>query len=158
NLAGITPCYITGELQNRGDHVVLDIRVYSHDQGSPVSVVSVEGDPKDLRPILKEAALQIMSRIAPFAVALHYYDEELAANQLDFTKTRAMIGDTLTKSSRWHSYLAYSLIGRMHASRAELDKALGPEQRQAELDTAVSYLDAALLQAPGFFGARLSLA
>jgi tetratricopeptide (TPR) repeat protein len=158
NLAGITPYYVTGELQNRGEGVVLDVRVYSRDRESPVSVISVKGDPKDLRPMLQEAALRILSRIDPYAVALHFYNEELAANELGFVKTRALIGDTLTKSPRWRSYLAYNLIGRMHARKAELDKALSPEQRQAELDMAVDYLDAALVQAPGFFGANLNLA
>jgi tetratricopeptide (TPR) repeat protein len=158
NLAGITPYYVTGELQSRGEGVVLDVRVYSRDRDQPVSVVSVKGDPKDLRPMLKDAALQIMMRIDPYVVALHYYHEELDANQLGFIKTRAMIGDTLTLSPRWRSYLAYDLIGRMHARKAALDTALSPEQRTAELDTAVDYLGAALVQAPGFFSAQLDLA
>ncbi|MFO1058853.1 MAG: tetratricopeptide repeat protein [Dongiaceae bacterium] len=158
NLAGITAYYVTGELQSRGEGVVLDVRVYSRDRDAPVSVISVKGDPKDLRPMLKEAALRILGRIDPYAVALHYYHEELGAGDLGFGKTRAMIGDTLTKSPRWRGYLAYNLIGRMHAKKAELDTALAPEQRQAELDLAVDYLDAALVQAPGFFGAHLNLA
>jgi tetratricopeptide (TPR) repeat protein len=158
NLAGITAFYVTGELQNRGEGVVLDVRIYSRDRDNPVTVVSVKGDPKDLRPMLKEAALKILSRIDPYAVALHDYQEELAANELGFVKTRAMIGDALALSPRWRNYLAYNLIGRMHARKAELDTALSPEQRQAELDMAADYLGAALVQAPRFFSARLDLA
>jgi tetratricopeptide (TPR) repeat protein len=158
NLLGFTPYYVSSDFTTRGSVTVFTARIYTRDKIEPVKEVRVKGIPDDLQPILHEAALQILEKIDPYVIALYYYREELAKSEFGFTKTRELIGSSLANSPRWKSYLAYNLIGRMHLTKARLATSLTDEERQVELGTAIDYLKAALVQAPGFFLANRDLA
>jgi tetratricopeptide (TPR) repeat protein len=158
NLLGLTPYYVSSDFTTRGSAMVFTARIYTRDEIEPVKEIRVKGTPDDFQPILHEAALQILEKIDPYVVALYYYREELAKGEFGFTKTRELIGSVLANSPRWKSYLAYNLIGRMHLTKARLATTLTDEERQAELGTAIDYLKAALVQAPGFFFANRDLA
>ena len=158
NLLGFTPYYVSSDFTTRGSVTVFTARIYTRDKIEPVKEVQVKGSTDDLQPILHEAALQILEKIDPYVVALYYYREELAKNEFGFTKTRELLGSSLANSPRWKSYLAYNLIGRMHLTKARLATTLSDDERRAEIGTAIDYLKAALIQAPGFFLANRDLA
>src|SRR5262249_54044508 len=72
-----------------------------------------------------------------------------------FAKSREFCRLHLERRPFALNYLAYDLIGRMHRRRAEEDAALTDAEREAELATALTYLEAALQQQPEFFLANL---
>src|SRR5262249_41785417 len=109
-------------------------------------------------PMFHEAAIQILTALSPYLVALHYYREEFANNDFAFPKTREMLGKQITDSARLKSYLAYELIGRTYRIRAERDTKLTDAQKAEALGWAQYYLRAALIQAPDFFQSNLNLA
>ena len=158
DLAGITPFHVTGEVTPEQEGIRFTARIFSPGDDGAVSEVAVVGKASDLKPMFHEAALQIMTDISPYVVALYYFHEEMGEPELAFTKTRELLGRHIVESPRWRTYLAYDLIGRTHRVKAELDTKLSPEDRAKELDTAVEYLQAALVQAPDFFHANLNLA
>ena len=158
SLIGFTAYYVSSDVTTLGGEAVFTARIYTRDKDKPVMEVRVTGSADTPGPLLHEAALQIMAKIDPYVVALYYFREELAKNELGFTKTRELLATSLATSPRWKSHLAYGLIGRMHLTRARLATALTDAERRAELDTAVEYLKAALVQAPEFFLANRDLA
>jgi len=158
DLTGITPYHISSEVTPQEDGIRFTARIYTPGDSSPVGQVTVIGKASDLKPMLHEAALQILTNISPYVVAVYYFHEEMADESLAFTKTRELLGRHIVESPRWRTYLAYDLIGRTHRVKAELDTKLSPEDRAKELDTAAEYLQAALVQAPDFFYANLNLA
>jgi len=118
----------------------------------------LKGKSDDLRPMFHDAAIQILTALSPYLVALHYYRNELANNDFGFPQTREMLGKQLTDSARMKSYLAYDLLGRTYRIKAELDTKLPALQKAEALDSAEHYLKAALVQAPEFFHSNLNLA
>jgi tetratricopeptide (TPR) repeat protein len=158
DLVGITPYHVVGEITPEQEGIRFTARTYAPGDNGRVSVVSVTGKVSNLKPMFHEAALQILTDISPYVVALYYFHEEMAQEDMSFEKTRQLLGRHIGESPRWRTYLAYDLIGRTHRVKAELDTKLSPENRQKELETAVEYLQAALVQAPDFFYSNLNLA
>jgi Tfp pilus assembly protein PilF len=105
-----------------------------------------------------DAALQILTALSPYLVALHYYREEFANSDFGFPKTREMLGKQITGESRMKSYLAYDLLGRTYRIKAERDTKMSDAQKAEALAWAEYYLKAALIQAPDFFQSNLNIA
>jgi len=158
DLVGITPYHISGDITPEKEGIRFNARIFAPGEAGPVTQVTVVGKATELRPMFHEAALQILTNISPYIVALHYFHQEMGEEGLAFTKTRELLGRHIVESPRWRAYLAYDLIGRTHRVKAELDTKLSPEDRAKELDIAAEYLHAALVQAPDFFYSNLNLA
>jgi len=158
DLTGITPYHISSEITPEQEGIRFTARIFTPGDGSQVAMVTVVGKASDLKPMFHEAALQMLSTISPYVVALHYFHEEMSQEDLSFTKTRELLGRHIVESPRWKTFLAYDLIGRTHRDKAELDKKLSPEDREKELGMAIEFLQAALVQAPDFFYSNLNLA
>jgi tetratricopeptide (TPR) repeat protein len=156
--AGLTKFHITSEIVPDGDGIRFRARIFAIDRTDPVSVVSVRGKNNEYEPLLKEAALGIITVIDPYLAGIHLYHQEEAAGDFEFPKTRAMVESWLADPRQNQHYLALEVLGRIHRARAELDTRLDPAERTAELGTAAGYLKASLTKAPDLFGATTSLA
>ena len=117
----------------------------------------VEGDPANPTPMLQEAALELLSYIDPYIVALHYFKLETAEQKWAYPKTRELLKQRIETPPPEDNYLAYDLIGRMHRLRAEQDTTLTPDQRHEELIDAIQELEAALRQNPKFLYTNFTL-
>lgn len=158
NVTGLTTHYITSEITPDDGEIRFTARIFSNNEDDPVTLITLKGKSDDLRPMFHDAAIQILTTLSPYLVALHYYREELADNDFGFPKTREMLGKQITESARMKSYLAYDLLGRTYRIKAERDTKLPDAQKVEALDSAEHYLKAALIQAPGFFQSNLNLA
>jgi hypothetical protein len=94
DLTGITPYHIGGEVTPEKEGIRFTARIFTPGDGSPVTQVTVVGKASDLKPMLHEAALQILTNISPYVVALYYFHEEMADDSMAFTKTRELLGVT----------------------------------------------------------------
>ena len=124
----------------------------------PVNTVKIEGDPADPAPMLSKAAVELLTTINPYIVALHYFKEESREKQWEYPKTRELLRAHIETPPPQNDYLAYDLIGRMHRRRAEEDKTLTPEQQRQELLIAIDSCNAALRQKPDFLYSNFTLA
>jgi tetratricopeptide (TPR) repeat protein len=158
NLFGMIPYYINGEITQRGGDAIFIARVYAKEgKEEKVKVVTVKGDPRDLTTVMHEGALGILEEINPYIVALYHRQTETAEKQFDFPKTKAAIDRYLATRPVEEHFLAYGLIGRMHMLRAERDTSLTPEAKEAEYNTAMKNLHAALRQEPSFLYPLINL-
>jgi tetratricopeptide (TPR) repeat protein len=144
NVLGLIPYYIDGEVADVRGEEVLTVRIFSEDAEKPVFVAVVKGDPNDMTNVMHEAAKQVMERINPYLVVLYYRQMELARGEFEFPKTKAAADRFLASQPLDKHYLVYGLLGRMHMLKAERDKALSPEQKQAEYDEAMKNLFASI--------------
>lgn len=112
DLASITPFHVTGEVTPQREGIRFTARIFSPGDNGSVGEVTVVGKASELQPMLHEAALQIMTRISPYVVALYYFHEEMGEQDLALAKTRELLGRHIVESPRWRTYLAYDLIGR----------------------------------------------
>jgi tetratricopeptide (TPR) repeat protein len=158
NVAGLTSYHITSEITPDAGEIRFTARIFANSENDVVTLVTLKGKSDDLRPMFHDAAIQILTTLSPYLVALHYYREELANSDFGFPKTREMLGKQITESARLKSYLAYDLIGRTFRIKAELDTKLPSPQKAEALDSAEHYLKAALVQAPEFFHSNVNLA
>ncbi|WP_207461221.1 tetratricopeptide repeat protein [Azospirillum sp. SYSU D00513] len=158
NLFGMIPYYINGEVTERQGQAVFTARIYTKDKENPVHLVSVQGEARNMEPILHEGALGILEKINPYVVALYHRRQEIATKQFDFPKTREVAKKFLKTRPVEEHYLAYGLIGRMHMLKAEKAEGLTPEQRDAEYATAIDHLHGALRQKPDFLFPVINLA
>jgi tetratricopeptide (TPR) repeat protein len=99
---------------------------------------------------MHQAAQDVMERINPYVVVLFHRQTELAAGEFDFPKTKAAADRYLATQPLDKHFLVYGLLGRMHMLRAERDKSLTPDQKEAEYAEAMKYLEAALRQHEDF--------
>lgn len=158
NLFGLIPYYINGEITQRDGNAIFTARVYSKEgKEEKVKVVTVNGGTRDLKTVIREGALGILEEINPYIVALFYRKIETAEKQFDFPKTKAAIDRYLVTRPVEEHFLAYGLIGRMHMLRAERDSSLTPEAKEAEYNTAMKNLHAALRQQPSFLYPLINL-
>jgi tetratricopeptide (TPR) repeat protein len=158
NITGLTSHYITSDITPDDGEIRFTARIFTNKEDDPVTLITLKGKSDDLRPMFHDAAIQILTALSPYLVALHYYHIELANNDFGFPRTREMLGKQITGSARMKSYLAYDLLGRTYRIKAELDSKLSPAQTAEALDSAEHYLKAALVQAPEFFHTNLNLA
>src|SRR5262249_6708770 len=110
NITGLTTRHITSEITPDAENIHFTARILTNNEDDPVTLVTLKGKSDDLRPMFHEAAIEILTALSPYLVALHYYREELANNDFAFPKTREMLGKQITESARMKSYLAYELI------------------------------------------------
>ncbi len=158
NLFGLIPYYVDGEITEKRGEATFVARVFTQvDDEMVVEVVTVTGDTSDLRALMQEAAVGILERVNPYILALHYRKQEAAAKQFDFPKTKAVLDHYLEERPVDTHYLAYALLGRMHMIKAESDTALSPEEKQAEYETSIKFLHAALMQRPDFLYPLINL-
>jgi tetratricopeptide (TPR) repeat protein len=150
NVLGLIPYYVEGEIAEVRGEETLTVRVFTDKEAAPVYVNVTKGDANNIQPIIKAAAVDVLEHINPYVVTLYYRQTELAAGQFDFTKTQAAADRYLASEPLNKHYLIYGLLGRMHMLKAEQDKALTPDQKQAEYDEAMKYLEAALRQRDNF--------
>lgn len=150
-LFGNVPYYINGEITEESGKVVFVARVFASNVTAPVTNVEARGEVANLRDVLHEGALQIMSGVNPYVVALYDFKQELAEKKWDFPETREELRRYIDTPPPWNNYLGYDLVGRMHRHRAEEDTTLSPEQKRGELEQAADFFEKALIQAPDFF-------
>src|SRR5258708_4903826 len=86
DLAGITPFHITSEITPEQEGIRFTARIFSAGDHGAVGEVTVAGKASDLKPMFHEAALQIMTHISPYVVALYYFHEEMGEEDLAFKK------------------------------------------------------------------------
>ena len=158
NIAGLTSYHIMSEITPDGGDIRFTARIFTNNEDAAVTLVTLKGKSDDLRSMFHDAAIQILTALSPYVVALHYYREELANNDFAFPKTREMLSKQITESARMKSYLAYDLLGRTYRIKAERDTKLPDAQKAEALDSAEHYLKAALVQAPEFFQSNANLA
>lgn len=151
NLFGMIPYYIDGEMTEKRGEATFVARVYKQVDGEMiVDIVTASGDTNDIQGIMRQGAVGILEKVNPYILALYYRKQEAAAKQFDFPKTRTILDHYLEEQPVDTHYAAYGLLGRMHMIKAESDTALTPEQKQAEYDTSIKFLLAALRQRPDF--------
>jgi tetratricopeptide (TPR) repeat protein len=144
NILGLIPYYIDGEIAEVRGEEILTIRMFLEDANKPVFVTEVKGDPNNIEPMMKQAAMDVMERINPYVVVLYDRQTELAAGEFDFKKTQAAADRFFAYEPLDKHFLMYGLLGRMHMLKAERDKDLTPEQKEAEYNEAVKNLEAAM--------------
>ena len=161
NAVGANTYYVSSEIIDNDGKIVYIARLFRPDRLNepyePVDVVRVEGDPAKPLPMLREAALQLLTDISPYIMALHYFKLESAAKQWDYPKTVALLKQHIETPPPKNNYLALELMGRMHQRRANFDTTLTPQQRHQELLDAKADLNAALRQNPDFLYANVTL-
>ena len=150
NLVGANQFYVSSEVTDSAGKILYTARLFSPNSNEPVDTVRVEGDPANPTPMIHEAALQLLTNISPYIVALHYFKQETAALKWDYPKTRELLKQHIETPPPQDNYLAYDLIGRMHRMRAEEDVTLTPDQKRKELNDAIHEFNAALRQNPRF--------
>jgi tetratricopeptide (TPR) repeat protein len=149
-LLGMIPYYVEGEIAEVGGEEVMTVRVFAEDETLPVLVTVTKGTTSDLAGLVHQSAQDVMERINPYVVVLFHRQTELAAGQFDFPKTQASADRFLASQPLDKHFLMYGLLGRMHMLKAERDKDLSPDQKEAEYDQAMKFLQAALLQHEDF--------
>jgi tetratricopeptide (TPR) repeat protein len=157
NLVGANQYYVSSEIADSNGKIVYTARLFTPKSDKPVDTVRVEGDPANPLPMLQEAAAQLLTRISPYIMALHFFKQESATKQWDYPKTREFLKLHIANPPPENDYLAYDLIGRMHRRRAEGDTTLNAEQRRQELLDALPPLMAALHQDADFLYTSLTL-
>jgi tetratricopeptide (TPR) repeat protein len=157
NLVGANQYYVSSEIADNNGKIVYTARLFTPKSNEPVDTVRVEGDPANPQPMLQAAAEQLLTRINPYIMALHYFKQESAAKQWAYPKTREFLKLHIEDPPPEDNYEAYDLIGRMHRRRAEMDTTLSPEQYHQELLDAIPPLMAALKQNPNFLYTNLTL-
>jgi Flp pilus assembly protein TadD len=150
NVLGLIPYYVEGEIADVHGQEVMTVRVFTDKTDLPVYVSVTKGDADNIQPMIQAAAVDTLEHINPYVVCLYYRQTELAAGQFDFLKTQAAADRFLASEPLNKHFLIYGLLGRMHMLKAEQDKALTGDQKQAEYDVAMKYLEAALLQHDDF--------
>src|SRR5258708_16050754 len=60
NILGLIPYYIDGEIADVRGEDILTIRMFLEDPNKPVFVTQVKGDPNNLEPMMKQAAMDVM--------------------------------------------------------------------------------------------------
>jgi hypothetical protein len=155
--AGLTSYHVTSEIVPEDDGIRFRARIFAIDRTGPVSVVTVRGKKNEFEPMLKEAALKILTVVNPYLVGVHLYDEELGRGDYGFPQSRAMIDRWLAEPGHHQHYLALELLGRIHRATTELDTKLDQSQRDAELGLAAECLKAALAGRPGLYFANANL-
>jgi tetratricopeptide (TPR) repeat protein len=158
NLVGANKYYVSSEIADANGKIVYTARLFTPESDQPVNTVKIEGDPANPQPMLAKAALELLTTINPYIVALHYFKEESREKQWAYPKTREFLRQSIETPPPEDNYLAYDLIGRMHRRRAEEDKTLTPEQRHDELVIAIESCNAALRQKPDFLYSNFTLA
>lgn len=158
NVLGLIPYYVEGEIAEAHGEEVLTIRVFTEDPNQPVFVSITKGDPNNMDAVMRQAAADVLERINPYVVVLYYRQTELAAGQFDFPKTKAAADRYFAAQPVDKHFLMYGLLGRMHMLKAERDKALTADQKQAEYDEAMKDLDAALRQHEDFLYPHINIA
>ena len=126
NLVGANQYYISSEIAHSGEKIVYTARLYTPKSDIPVDTVQVEGDPLNPAPMLQEAALELLTDISPYIVALHYFKQETQAylaeenadkaGQTDASKPKRATAANLneaTADERW-SYPKSRAILRQH--------------------------------------------
>ncbi len=157
NLVGANKYYVSSEIADSNGKVVYTARLFTPKSDEPVTTVRIEGDPANPAPMLQDAAVQLLTTINPYIMALHYFKQESAAKQWDYPKTREFMKVHIEDPPPQDNYEAYDLIGRMHRRRADLDTTLSAEQRHQELLDAIPSLLAALAQNASFLYSNLTL-
>jgi len=157
NVLGLIKYYINGEVTEHGNDIKLILRIYTKKEDEPVKLITVTGKADDMEGLIHEGAVETLEYISPYVVALYHRRTELAAGDYDFPKTNATIDKFLKTQPPEQHFLVYGLLGRMHMLKAERDKALTPEQREAEYATAIRFLEGALRQQPGFLYPLINL-
>ena len=150
NLLGMIPYYVESEIAEVNGQEVLTVRVFTQDEKKPVYVSVTKSDPSDIGPMMHQAAVNVLEQINPYVVVLYYRQTELAAGQYDFPKTKAAADRFFASQPLDKHFLVYGLLGRMHMLKAERDRALSPAEKEAEYDTAMQFLEAALRQHDDF--------
>jgi tetratricopeptide (TPR) repeat protein len=158
NVLGLIPYYVEGEIAEAHGEEVLTIRVFTEDPNQPVFVSITKGDPNNMDALMRQAAADVLERINPYVVVLYYRQTELAANQFDFPKTKAAADRYFAAEPVDKHFLMYGLLGRMHMLKAERDKTLTADQKQAEYDEAMKNLEAALRQHEDFLYPHINIA
>jgi tetratricopeptide (TPR) repeat protein len=157
NLVGANKYYVSSEIADLNGKIVYTARLFTPKSDEPVDTVRIEGDPANPEPMLKEAAVQLLTTINPYIVALHYFKQESRDKQWEYPKTRELLRLHIENPPPQNDYLAYDLIGRMHRRRAEDDTTLTPEQYRKELLDAIENCQAALRQNPDFLYTNFTL-
>jgi tetratricopeptide (TPR) repeat protein len=158
NLVGANEYYVSSEITDTNGKVLYTARLFTPKSDDPVNTVKIEGDPANPDPMLAKAAVDLLTTISPYIVALHYFKEESRDKQWEFPKTSEVLRTHIENPPPDNNYLAYDLIGRMHRRRAEADTALTPEQHHQELLAAIESCNAALRQKPDFLYSNFTLA
>lgn len=158
------PYHVEGNIVERGNALVFTVRINvqddpdtPNDEGG-LRVVEVIGSPDAIKPMIHEASREILNWIDPYIVALYHHRQEFEAGEFAFPKTRAVLREYMQIPPVADNSLAYDLIGRMHSEKARLDPRLTDEERRAERASAIEFLYAALVQAPGLLLPHLNLA
>jgi tetratricopeptide (TPR) repeat protein len=157
NLVGANQYYVSSEIADSNGKIVYTARLFTPKSNEPVDTIRVEGDPANPLPMLQAAAEQLLTRISPYIVALHYFKQESAAKQWDYPKTREFLKLHIEDPPPEDNYQAYDLLGRMHRRRADFDTTLSAEQRHEEMLDAIPPLTAALQQNANFLYTNLTL-
>ncbi|MGA0562928.1 tetratricopeptide repeat protein [Ancylobacter sp. VNQ12] len=157
NVLGMIKYYINGEVTEAGGDTKLILRIYTKKEEEPVKLITVTGKADDMDGLIHDGAVETLEYISPYVVALYHRRTELAAGNYDFPQTNATIDKFLKTQPPEQHYLVYGLQGRMHMLKAERDKALTPEQREAEYATAIRLLEGSLRQQPDFLYPLINL-
>jgi tetratricopeptide (TPR) repeat protein len=157
NLTVGIPFSVNGEITGSDKALTFRARIYHREDPDPMTEVAVTGDLDHFADMVRDGAAKIMLGIAPYVVALESYRDELAARKWDFARTRELLRLHIENPPPEDNYLAYELIARMHRMRAQEDGTLSPQERQAELDKALEYLQAAAVQNPEYYFTNLNL-
>ncbi|MFO1057400.1 MAG: tetratricopeptide repeat protein [Dongiaceae bacterium] len=158
NLTVGIPFSVNGEVTGSDKEMLFRARIYDRDDPDPMTEIEVTGDPDHVPEMVRQAATEVMLGIAPFVVALKAYGDDLEKQRWDFAQTRELLRKHIENPPPEDNYLAYELIARMHRVRAQEDRSLSAPERQAELDKAMEYLQAAYVQNPGYYYTNLNLA
>lgn len=157
DLFGSVPFYVSGEMTGEADDLTMTLRVFYKEENRPSDVVRVSGKEDDLHQIIHDSALRTLEHINPYVIALYWQRTELAEGNYDFPRTRVVIDRYLQTQPVREHFLAYGLLGRMYMLKAEQQKDITPEEKQADYEEAKRYLEAALLQKPDFQHGSINL-
>jgi tetratricopeptide (TPR) repeat protein len=78
NLVGANEWYISSEIADSNGKIVYTARLFTPKSDEPVDTVRVEGDPANPAPMIHQAAVELLTRISPYIVALHFFKQETA--------------------------------------------------------------------------------
>jgi len=157
DLLGSVPFYVSGEMTGGADDLTMTLRVFYKEENRPSDVIRVSGKEEDLHQIIHDSAILALEHINPYVVALYWQRIELAEGNYAFPRTQVVIDRFLQNRPVGEHYLVYELLGRMFMRKAEREKDITPEGRQAAYEEAKRYLEAALLQKPDFEHANINL-
>jgi tetratricopeptide (TPR) repeat protein len=180
NLLGLIPYYINGEMTGTYEDLTLTVRIFfATEEDRTTHVVVEHGDKDTLNLMIHDAAVDIITEINPYVTVLYWRTREIdcyrstpATTEQDckgldpalyqgaeFTFPMTLDAASHYFDSRPHDehFAVYGLLGRMYMLKAESDQTLSDEGREAAYDEAIRYLDAALLQHPGFLFPSINL-